>query len=143
MILLGTNVISETLRPRPDPLVIEWLNAKAPEELFLCTPVLAELYYGAARLVPSERQRKLQRLIAELTTELFPQRMLPFDREAASEYGWLVAEREKAGRLITVMDAQIAAIAKSNSATFATRNVADFELTGITLVNPFSDSGTP
>lgn len=48
MILLDTNVISEPLRATPNPAVIAWLDAQAPETLFLSTVTLAELHYGIA-----------------------------------------------------------------------------------------------
>ena len=46
MILLDTNVVSESLRPRPSPSVLTWLDARPAESIYLCTPVLAELYRG-------------------------------------------------------------------------------------------------
>ncbi len=143
MIILDTNVISETFRPRPDPGVILWLDEQDPVSLHLCAPVLAELHYGAARLKPSVRQQNLMRLISELATELFSGRIIPFDWMAAIAYGLIVSGREAAGRPISVIDAMIAAIAQSNNATLATRNTADFEQTGITLVNPFSEPTAP
>ena len=54
MILLDTNVISEHLRPRPNPNVIAWIDAQPANEVYICTPVLAELRFGAERLSPAE-----------------------------------------------------------------------------------------
>ncbi|WP_241520196.1 hypothetical protein [Bifidobacterium catulorum] len=55
----------------------------------------------------------------------------------ALQYSRIVADRRKAGRTIGVQDAMIVAIAKSRGAALATRNVRNFEDTGVELVNPW------
>jgi toxin FitB len=137
MIVLDTNVISETMRRVPKAAVVEWLDSQPANDLFLCTPVLAEIYYGVARLDESMRKSNLLRSYRQIVAEVFEGRILPFDAPAAEAYGELVAELESEGNPITVIDAMIAAIAQSNAATLATRNMAHFTKTGVTLVNPF------
>jgi predicted nucleic acid-binding protein len=137
MIVLDTNVISETMRRVPKAAVVEWLDSQPANDLFLCTPVLAEIYYGVARLDESMRKSNLLRSYRQIVAEVFEGRILPFDAPAAEAYGELVAELESEGNPITVIDAMIAAIAQSNAATLATRNTAHFTKTGVTLVNPF------
>jgi toxin FitB len=140
MIVLDTNVISETMRRVPNAAVVEWLDSQPANDLFLCTPVLAEIYYGVARLDESMRKSNLLRSYRQIVAEVFEGRILPFDAPAAEAYGELVAELESEGNPITVIDAMIAAIAQSNAATLATRNTAHFTKTGVTLVNPFGAS---
>jgi toxin FitB len=137
MIVLDTNVISETMRRVPNAAVVEWLDSQPANDLFLCTPVLAEIYYGVARLDESMRKSNLLRSYRQIVAEVFEGRILPFDAPAAEAYGELVAELESDGNPITVIDAMIAAIAQSNAATLATRNTAHFTKTRVTLVNPF------
>jgi toxin FitB len=137
MIVLDTNVISETMRRVPNAAVVEWLDSQPANDLFLCTPVLAEIYYGVARIDESMRKSNLLRSYRQIVAEVFEGRILPFDAPAAEAYGELVAELESDGNPITVIDAMIAAIAQSNAATLATRNTAHFTKTGVTLVNPF------
>jgi predicted nucleic acid-binding protein len=137
MIVLDTNVISETMRRVPNAAVVEWLDSQPANDLFLCTPVLAEIYYSVARLDESMRKSNLLRSYRQIVAEVFEGRILPFDAPAAEAYGELVAELESDGSPITVIDAMIAAIAQSNAATLATRNTAHFTKTGVTLVNPF------
>jgi predicted nucleic acid-binding protein len=141
MIVLDTNVISETMRRVPNAAVVEWLDSQPANDLFLCTPVLAEIYYGVARLDESMRKSNLLRSYRQIVAEVFEGRILPFDAPAAEAYGELVGELvgelESDGNPITVIDAMIAAIAQSNAATLATRNTAHFTKTGVTLVNPF------
>ena len=138
MIILDTNVISERLRSEPDPNILLWLDSQPADALYLCTPVLAEMQFGAARLKPSARQRGLLNAILSLASDVFDGRILPFDMDAALAYGLICAEREAIGRTIAPVDAMIAAITGSNNAVLATRNIADFEHTGIELLNPFA-----
>jgi len=56
MILLDTNVVSEHLRPRPKLTVLGWIDAQPATTLYICTPVLAELRFGAERLQPGRKQ---------------------------------------------------------------------------------------
>lgn len=137
MIVLDTNVISETMRRKPDQTVVAWLDSQTPNDLYLCAPVLAEIEYGIARLPDSERKKTLFGLCREMVTQVFDGRILAFDAPAAEVYGNLVAKREVAGSPIGIMDALIAAIARSNHAALATRNVGHFAETGLTLINPF------
>jgi toxin FitB len=137
MILLDTNVVSENLRPRPASAVLAWIDAQPAVSLYICTPVLAELRFGVERLEPGRRQTKLQAAIERIENSIFGGRILPFDAAAAAEYGRLVARRERIGRRIELMDALIAAIALTQGADLATRDVGDFANLGIKLINPF------
>lgn len=137
MILLDTNVVSEGLRARPNPDVREWLDAQPTEELFLCTPVLAELYYGVELLPAGVRRTKLERSIADLVSA-FEDRVLKFDAVAALEYGKFVARRDSIGRATGTMDGLIAAIARAHGATIATRDVRGFDDAGVSLIDPFN-----
>lgn len=136
MILLDTNVISEGLRPRPDMNVRTWLDAQPAEELFLCTPVLAELHYGAHLLPASVRRTKLEKSISDLMIA-FSDRILAFDVKAATEYGKFVARRDSLGRATGTMDGLIAGIAMANGAAIATRDVRGFDQSEVELIDPF------
>jgi|SRR5262249_3963077 predicted nucleic acid-binding protein len=137
MILLDTNVVSESLRPRPDPQLLAWLDAQPSELFYLCTPVLAELRRGAERLTESRRKDRLQAAIDRIENDLFRGRILVFDVEAAKQYGRVAAIREQSGRPIGQMDALIAAIALSHHAALATRNTSDFVGLELELIDPF------
>jgi toxin FitB len=139
MIILDTNVISEGFRVRPSAVVRAWLDRQAADELFLCTPVLAELRYGVERLPPSRRRSELDHLVSNAENDLFANRILPLDRSSAHEFGRVVAKRATSGRPIMPMDALIAAIAIANGMAIATRDSADFSGLGIELIDPFDD----
>ena len=137
MIVLDTNVVSETMRRIPNAVVVRWIDHQPWNELYLCTPVLAEIGYGIARLEDSRRKRTLLLSYRQIIDEDFEDRVLPFDTIAADAYGELVAMLESAGKSIDTIDAMIAAIVLSNGATLATRNTAHFTHTGVDLIDPF------
>lgn len=137
MILLDTNVLSEPVRKQPDQRVRAWLDAAAPESVFLCAPVLAEIRAGIERLPSGKNRERLERWCADVKTDVFMDRILSFDQRAAHAYGEIVALRERLGRIIKPIDAMIAAIARANGMALATRDAAEFAGLGLDVVNPF------
>ena len=137
MIILDTNVVSEAMRPRPDPKVLAWLDEQPARALYLTAVTAGELRYGVARLPAGKRRDRLVAMIGQIFDALFKSRVLPYDLAASAEYGALVAAREQAGLPISTADAQIASIARCNQAALATRNLDDFAQLGLELINPF------
>lgn len=138
MILLDTNVISELMRPRPDPGVERWIAAKMATDLYISAITEAELRYGVEILSTGQKRQQLQAALSGMLEEDFAGRILPFDSAAAIAYAAIAADRRRGARPISQMDAQIAAIARSIGAPLATRNVADFDNCGIVILNPWS-----
>lgn len=137
MIVLDTNVISELLAPEPDISVMTWLSAQAPRSIFTTTITEAEILYGVRLLPEGRRRRDLEAAIQPIFSIDLAGRILPFDSDAAHAYCDIAAGRREAGRPISQFDAQIAAITRSRGCVLATRNTADFEGTGISLVDPW------
>lgn len=137
MIVLDTNIVTEPWRKSPDARVIDWLNSQSPLVLYICTPVLAELWYGLERLDKGARKEALRQLVTRLEQEAYRDRILSFDSVAAAIFGHITAVRERAGRRMDALDATIAAIALSNGAALATRDVNDFSDIGLSIINPF------
>jgi toxin FitB len=137
MIVLDTNVVSELMRPAPAERVVTWVNQQLATSCHMTAITLAELLYGVARLVDGRRKAELADLIEAMVADDFEHRVLAFDETAAAHYADIVTQRERAGKPISAADAQIAATCRSHGADLATRNVADFVDTGITIVNPW------
>ncbi len=133
-LVLDTNVVSELLRLRPAPAVVDFVMGQAePPRISAITR--AELRYGLARLPAGARRAVLTASIDRLL-DLYGAG-LPFGDGAADEYGRIVADRQAAGEPVSVQDAQIAAICLTSGATLATRNVRDFSGIGLELINPW------
>ncbi len=139
MILLDTNVVSEPLKPSPDPAVVQWLNTQAAEDLYLPAIVAAELYYGWS-ILPDGRRKRVGGDLIDRVVSQFEGHVVPFDLTAAVEYGRLMATARSAGVGLPILDGQIAAIARARGAALATRNVKHFEQTGIPLLNPWEST---
>jgi len=136
-ILLDTNVVSELLRPSPDPAVEMWVGKRLATDLYFSAVGEAEWRYGVAILPTGRRRDALALAIEAILREDLDGRILPFDRAAAREYADIAAARRSAGRPIAPTDCQIAAIARSRDMAVVTRNVRDFDDTGIEVVDPW------
>ncbi|GAB4094641.1 type II toxin-antitoxin system VapC family toxin [Brachybacterium horti] len=137
MIVLNTNVISEIFRPSPEPRVVEWL-VSLTGDVAITSITLAELLAGVRRLPNGQRKDELAQRIDEAVAPYRGSRsVLAFDDDAAERYAEVLASREAAGAPVSTADAQIAAICLANGATCATRNVKDFQHTGVELVDPW------
>ena len=138
MIILDTNVISELLRPAPEPGVEQWLSAQDGLNVYLTSISEAELRYGLAVLGNGKRCAALVDAVDRILREDLAGRILPFDSDAAQSYATIAAARSAAGRPIAQAEFQIASIAHTRGATVATRNTPDFEGCGVDLINPWT-----
>ena len=138
MILLDTNVLSELMRPAPEPRVVRWLDACADEDIWVSAVTAAEILLGIQLLPQGRRRDGLAELARRMFEVDFSGRCLPFDAGAAVAYAEIVATRARCGRPISVEDAQIAAIAKAGGLALATRNSKDFAgIEGLTVIDPW------
>ncbi|OLP59616.1 plasmid stabilization protein [Xaviernesmea oryzae] len=138
MIVMDTNVLSEVLRPAPEPSVLSWMAAQPRTALFTTTVTRAELLYGANLLPDGRRKATLLRAVSSIFTVDMARQVLSFDNEAADAYADIAAARQISGRPISQFDAMIAAICRSRGARLATRNTRDFVECGIDLINPWT-----
>lgn len=136
MIVVDTNVVSEAMSARPDPVVMSWLNAQAAETLHLPSVALAELLSGVGALPESATKARLAEALNGLMA-LFPGRILPFDQESARRYADMAVAARAAGRTLSVADGYIAATAASRSFAIATRNTRHFQDTGVEIIDPW------
>jgi hypothetical protein len=136
--LLDTNVVSEWVKPGPDPNVIAWLADVDEDRVFLSVVTFAEIRHGV-ELMPAGRRR--ERLAAWLADELparFESRILGIDRRVAEAWGVAMARSQQRGAGLGSMDAFLAATAAAHRLTLVTRNVRDFKIAGIPLLDPWA-----
>jgi toxin FitB len=137
VIILDTPVVSELMKADPLPAVFAWASSHPSTDLFTTTITMAEVLYGIERLPHGKGRDQLLRGAESVFVEDFAGRILAFDESSARMFAVVVTRRRAQGRPIDEPDAQIAAIARANHATLATRNVDDFEGCGVRLINPW------
>jgi predicted nucleic acid-binding protein len=136
--ILDTNVVSEPMKPRPNPAVSAWLNSQAIGTMFIAATSVAELLLGARMTPEGKRKRELIATVSEQLEVLFGPRVLPFDGSAAAAYGSLVSAARSRGRVVGVADGQIGAIAYVHGFTVVTRDAVPFQALGVPLINPWA-----
>ena len=138
MYVLDTNVASELMRSTPAPTVAAWVAERDMNDMFLTAISEAELLYGVAIVPAGRRRNELETAMTRWLDVGFGERILPFDRAAARHYAEIASRRRREGRPIEEADCQIVAISRSHGAILVTRNVRDFEATGVDVVNPWT-----
>ena len=130
--LLDTNVISELRRPRPHVAVVTWFEALPTGQIYLSAFTIGELQRGVERTRKSDadKARQIEAWVDELASS---HNVLPMDGSAFREWARIMQ-----GKSDTLWDdAMIAATARVNGLTVATRDEADFAALGADFFNPF------
>ena len=137
--LLDTNVISELVTRQPNPRVIAWVDALDPQEIYLSVITIGELAKGIEKLPASTRKDTLLDWLDSDLLLRFSGRILSVDTATMRTWATLTAQLERVGRPLPVIDSIIAALALQHRFILATRNSADFQDTGVDLVNPWQE----
>jgi len=136
MIVLDTNVVSEAMKPEPNPAVQGWLDEQTPETLYLTSVTAAELLFGIATL-PDGRRKQSLTVTVEGLLDMFEGRILAFNAPAARRYADLAVAARTAGKGFPTPDGYIAAIAAAHGFAVATRDASAFKAAGISVINPW------
>lgn len=137
MIVLDTNVISEAMKPHPDPAVQAWLNEQVADTLYLSSVTLAELLFGVGALPAGKRKDSLTAAIDGMAA-LFGDRILPFDVAAARRHAALAVKARAAGRGFPTPDGYIAAIAAARGFIVASRDTSPYHAAGVPVIDPWA-----
>ena len=132
--LLDANVVSEVVKPRPEPRVLSFLATET--DLWLSAIALHEVEFGIQKLDPGRRRDQMRSGIEAYLTR-YVHRFLPVDSAEATVAATMRAEARRRGRTLSVTDALIAATARVHGLTVATRNVKDFQGVDVDLLNPW------
>ena len=133
--LLDTNVLSETRKRQPAAGVVGWIAATPPGRLHVSVLTMGEIEQGIARVRgrgDSHQASALDRWLRDVETG-FEDRVIPVTLPVAAAWG-----RQQHARPLPVIDGLIAATAQVHGMTVVTRNVRDFELAGVPVLNPFA-----
>ena len=132
--LLDTCVLSEATKPGKDKGVVAWLASQPLERHYVSAVTLGELHFGAERLPDGKRRQKLREWV-KTVEEDYAGRIVPLDQAIAARWGALRAEYPNT----PVVDGQIAATALTYGFALVTRNVKDFPVHEVHLINPWRE----
>ena len=133
--LLDTNVPSELTKLSPSPAVVSWLGKQ--DGIFLSVISLGEFRRGFTLLPVGKRRARLEQWYDDVLLPLVADRVLPVTRNICERWALLSTDCEKQGYALGLADGLIAATAIEHGLTLATRNVKDFAVPGLTLLNPW------
>jgi len=135
MIILDTDVISAIMRAEKE--AISWLNRQAASSIWTTAVTIFEIQSGLAFMLSGRRRSTTELAFRKVIEDDLSNRVLSFDRAAASEAASLMATRHRSGRIKESRDTMIAGIALAQNATLATRNVRHFDDLRVPVVNPW------
>ena len=136
-LLLDTNIPSESIRSDPDPKVDAWINAQDDETLHLSVITVGELRKGFNLAPQGKRRTELEAWFEKDLLPAFEGRILPVTQAIVERWAALSAQRHRAGRPLGMADGLIAATAVEHGLILVTRNVKDFDLLSLTILNPW------
>ena len=137
--LVDTNVVSEMMRPRPEPRVVAFLDSIAGEGLGLSSVTVWEVLDGIGRLAPGRRRHGLADRFQDLVDELFEDHIVEWTLADARACARIMEDKRRRGEALDdhVPDAFLAASAATRGLTIVTRNTGEFRNTGVETVDPW------
>jgi len=135
--LLDTNCISELVRSKPEPRVLEWIEAADESLLYLSVLTLGEIRKGVAGLPQGKRRTHLETWLELDLQARFAGRILRIDAAVADRWGLLAAEAKAKGKTLSAIDGLLAATALQHNLTIVSRNVSDFASAHASVLNPW------
>ena len=135
--LLDTNVISELVRPKPEPKVQAWVAATDEDLLYLSVLTLGEIRKGISWLKDASRRAALEAWLDSDLALRFAGRILPIGQAVADRWGRLTAQTASKSQL-PVIDGLLAATALHHNLTLVARNTKDIAGTGVPVFNPWA-----
>jgi toxin FitB len=140
--LLDTNVVSEWIRPQPNPNLVAWLDEVDEDRLHVSVATFAEIRHGIELMARGRRREALMRWLEDDLTARFADRILAIDRAVAEWWGVIMARAGAAGNAMATMDGFLAATAATHDLTLVTREAADFRGAGVPIINPWEPAGS-
>ena len=135
--LLDTNTVSELVSVKPNQRVLDWMDTADENRLFLSAMTLGEIRQGVAALPQSKKRARLETWLEVDLQTRFAGRILAIDGAVADRWGWIMAQAQVKGMTLPVVDGLIAATALHHNLTAVTRNVSDFAVFGLSVINPW------
>jgi predicted nucleic acid-binding protein len=138
MYLIDTMVLSELRKPQRDTGLVGWFEAQRTADLFVSVISIGEVERGIARQRATDPGfAAVLAMWLDKVLALYSERILPFELQTARRWGLLSAALGNEGLGNESADLMIAATALEHGLTVVTRNVSDFEPTGVPVLDPF------
>lgn len=135
MYLLDTNVISETVKKKPNPNVLRWLSSVDSHQLALSVLTLGEIRKGVERLTEHAKKQQITRWLEVDLVAHFAERIIAIDEKVADKWGYLCSHHN-----LPAVDSLIAASALVYNLKLVTRNTKDFSsILELELINPWEE----
>jgi predicted nucleic acid-binding protein len=135
--LLDTNCISELVRPKPEPRVMEWMEAADEAMLYLSVLTVGEIRRGVAGLAQGKRRTQLETWLEVELQARFAGRILPIDAPVADRWGLMAADAKRSGKGFPIIYSLLAATALHHNLTVVSRDIRDFTNTQVRVLNPW------
>ena len=139
--ILDANVVSEMMRPAPEPKVARFLDRIATEGIGLSAVTVWEILNGIGRLDPGRRRKDLTERFRGILDDLFEGRIFDWTVADARACTLIMERKRRRGEPLDdhLPDAMIAGTAVRHGMGIVTRNESDFRNTGAATVNPWTE----
>ena len=140
--LLDTNIVSEMMRPYPEPRVAGFLDAIDAEGSCIAAITVWEIFNGIGRLEPGQRREDMLKRFQGMLVDIFDERVIDWTGTDARLCAHIMEEKRRRGEPLDshLPAAMIAATAVHHGFALVTRNEGEFRHTGAKTVNPWSES---
>ena len=136
--LLDTCILSELVKPEPNPKVIKWISSFPSDSFFLSALTIGEIRKGITKLPESKKKQKLAGWLITLLKD-YKDRIYKIDVTVAENWGVMQGKAEQNGKPMSTIDSLIAATAKAHNLIIVTRNETDFQGGNIPVINPWDE----
>jgi toxin FitB len=137
--LLDTNILSELRRPKPERKVLAFIAAQPLELLYVSAVSFAEIRFGIELVADAARRAELSDWLAHKVRPMFEQRVLAISEDIMFKWRLLVEDGRKAGHTFSQPDLIIAATALHHGLTVVSRDVGEYQIAKVPVLNPWKD----
>lgn len=137
--LLDTCTISEMVKKKPEPKVVDWFEHQEESSLFLSIISWGEIQNGIYKLPASKRRVRLEKWLNDELQPLFDRRIVNIDEDLITTWAKMTARLREKNIVRHAFDSLIEATAIHRNLILVTRNEKDFRSSDVSIYNPWND----